>query len=81
MAERLINIVRGFGSIFEIWPTPPKLEEVSPHDATELVRQSWESAGEALWSAIGVIGVETEGTEAAPTGIEEDPPQGGPSDA
>ena len=41
MGERFLDIVRGFGSILEIWPTPPKVEEVSPHDAADLVRQSW----------------------------------------
>ena len=77
MAERLMNMVRRFGSMFEVWPTPLDLEEVSPHDATEMVRQSWQDAGDALWQAIGAIGIETDEAETKSTAGEQDS-QGGP---
>lgn len=67
MAERLMNMVRNFGSILEIWPTPPKLEEVSPHDAAEMVRQSWEEAGRAISDAMGAIRIDAEEEEAETT--------------
>lgn len=67
MAERLMNMVRSFGSILEIWPTPPKLEDVSPHDAAEMVRQSWEEAGQAIADAMGGIGIDAEAEEAETT--------------
>ena len=73
MAERLMNMVRSFGgSILDIWPTPPKLEEFSPHDATEMVRESWEEAGQALWDAMGAIGIDTEEEEAEAESTEDD---------
>ena len=82
MAERLMNMVRSFGSILEIWPTPTKLDEVSPHDATEMVRRSWEDVGEAIWDAMGAIGIDPqeEEAEATPPG-RQDAGQHGSADA
>ena len=68
MTERVMNTVRSLGSILDIWPTPRKLEEVSSHDAAEMVRQSWEDVDEAFWGAIGtsvVDGEEEQTTEGA----------------
>ena len=56
MAERLMALARGMGSILEIWPPPMKIEDVSPYSVTEMVRQSWEETGAALWTAIGEVG-------------------------
>ena len=64
MGERLMNIVRSFGSILEIWPTPTKVDEVSPQDATEMIRRSWEDVGEAIWDAMGAIGIDPQEEEA-----------------
>ena len=60
MTERMTNTVRSLGSILDIWPTPPKLEEGSPHDPAEMVRHSWEDVGEALLGAIGKSAVDGE---------------------
>ena len=67
MAERLMNMVRSLGSVLVIWPTPPKVKEVSPHDAAEMVRQSWEEVGQAITDAMGGIGIDAEAEEAETT--------------
>ena len=51
MAERLMNVVRGFGSIFDLWPET-KGDELYPYDADTVLRRSWERTGEAIWQAI-----------------------------
>ncbi|WP_420633282.1 hypothetical protein [Candidatus Palauibacter sp.] len=51
MAERLLNVVRGFGSIFDLWPNT-KDDELYPYDADTVLRRSWERTGEAIWQAI-----------------------------
>ena len=51
MAERLLNVVRGFGSIFDLWPDT-KDSELYPYDADTVLRRSWERTGEAIWQAI-----------------------------
>ena len=45
MAERLMNVLRGAGSILDIWPAPVKLDETYTRDVDELFRQSWEETG------------------------------------
>lgn len=56
--------MQGFGSIFDLWPPPTKLKEISPDDATEMIRKSWQDVGDALWEAMGVIEVEIAAEEA-----------------
>ncbi len=51
MAERLMNVVRGFGSIFDLWPET-KDDDLYPYDADTVIRRSWERTGEAIWHAI-----------------------------
>lgn len=66
MAERLMNVVRGFGSIFDLWPET-KDDDLYPYDADTVIRRSWERTGEAIWHAI----------EEFEDGEEEAPPSGG----
>lgn len=51
MAERLLNVVKGFGSIFDLWPETTD-EDLYPYDADTVIRRSWERTGEAIWHAI-----------------------------
>ncbi len=60
MTERLMNLVHGFGSIMEIWPAPTTTDEASPDAATDLIRESWEDVGAALWEAIGATDLGSE---------------------
>lgn len=66
MAERLMNVMRGFGSIFDLWPET-KDDDLYPYDADTVIRRSWERTGEAIWHAI----------EEFEDGEEETPPRGG----
>ena len=50
MAERLMNVLRGAGSILDIWPPPQRFEELSPHNAEEMFRRSWYETGAGLGS-------------------------------
>ncbi|WP_419943609.1 hypothetical protein [Candidatus Palauibacter sp.] len=65
MAERLLNVVRGFGSIFDLWPET-KDDDLYPYDADTVIRRSWERTGGAIWHAI----------EEFEDGEEETPPNG-----
>ena len=55
MAERLMNVLRGAGSILDIWPVPQRFDELSPHDAEEMFRRSWLETGAALQRAMNEV--------------------------
>ena len=55
MAERLMNVLRGAGSILDLWPVPPRVEDLSPHDAEEMFRRSWIETGAALRHAMNEV--------------------------
>ena len=55
MAERLMNVLRGAGSILDIWPPPQRFEELSPHNAEEMFRRSWYETGAALRRAMNEV--------------------------
>ncbi|WP_420463814.1 hypothetical protein [Candidatus Palauibacter sp.] len=73
MAERLLNVVRGFGSIFDLWPGT-RDGEWYPYDADTVLRRSWERTGEAIWQAIEELGHAEE--ETPPDGLTDDPHEG-----
>lgn len=57
MAERLMNVLRGAGSILDLWPVPPRVEDLSPHDAEEMFRRSWIETGAALRHAMNEVDI------------------------
>ena len=63
MAEHLMNVLRGAGSILDIWPAPVKLDETYTRDVDELFRQSWEETGRALRRAMDEVDVAPEEAE------------------
>ena len=74
MAEGLMNFVRGFGSIFELWPGE-RVDEVYPCDADTVLRRSWERTGAAIRQAIEEFGHAEE--ETSPDWFAEDTHAGG----
>ena len=63
MAERLMNLLRGAGSILDLWPVPPKVEDLSPHDADEMFRRSWRETAAVLQRAMNEVDLNPETEE------------------
>lgn len=84
MAERMMNVLRGAGSILDLWPVPPRVEDLSPHEAEEMLRLSWLETGAALRRAMNEVDLgpkpEEETQEEATAQTAAESPRKGPRD-
>lgn len=57
MVDKIKNIVRGAGSILEIWPHKNHRDFYTRFNAneTEALRKNWERVGQYLWKAIDQV--------------------------
>lgn len=51
----IAHFLRGAGSILDLWPVPPRVEDLSPHDAEEMFRRCWTETGAALRGAMNEV--------------------------
>ncbi len=65
MTERLMNVLKGAGSILDLWPVPPRVEDFSRHDAEEMFRRSWYETGAALRRAMNEVDLDPQPEEEA----------------
>ncbi len=52
MGKRLKNILRGAGSVFDVWPTADSVPFSIPKNPVERMRRPWERTGQAIQRAM-----------------------------